>query len=220
MTAGIPKHVVLSMMLMLAAAFAAPLRAQTFNKDILPIFQKKCQSCHHEGTVAPMPLMTYKDARPWARAIKERVLKREMPPWHLDKTVGIRRYKNDISLSDAEISTIVKWVDAGAPEGDATDMPKQLAFASEDEWFTGKPDLLVTTNDFGMYPAGPDWWIDQYAEMTLTDNRWIKSMEIKPSNRRIVHHAVVYGIEPNPPAGTPETGIQLNEYEDGKYGNV
>src|SRR5262249_17000060 len=105
-------------MLLLVAAFATPLTAQTFTKDIAPIFQKKCQSCHHEGTVAPMSLVTYKDARPWARAIKERVLVREMPPWHLDKTVGIRRYKNDISLSDSEIAAVVKWVDAGAPEGD------------------------------------------------------------------------------------------------------
>src|ERR1051326_3230206 len=99
MTAGIQKRVVLSMLLF-TGAFAAPLRAQTFNKDVLPIFQKRCQSCHHEGTVAPMSLMTYKDARPWARAIKERVLMRDMPPWHLDKTVGIRRYKNDISLNN------------------------------------------------------------------------------------------------------------------------
>src|SRR5437867_10399383 len=117
-----------------------------------------------------MSLMTYKDARPWARAIKERVLMRDMPPWHLDKTAGIRRYKNDISLTDREIDTIVKWVDAGAPEG-AADMQKMLTFASEDEWFIGKPDLLVTTSDFTMYSNGPDWWIDQFAEMTLTEDR-------------------------------------------------
>jgi hypothetical protein len=165
-------------------------------------------------------LMTYREVRPWARAIKERVLRRDMPPWHLDKTVGIRRYKNDISLNDRDISTIVKWVDAGAPEGDAADMPKPPTFASEDDWFTGKPDLMVTTNDFVMYANGPDWWIDQYADMTLTEDRWIKSMEIKPSNRRIVHHSVVYALEPDPPAGTPETGTLLNEYAVGKYGNV
>src|SRR5438876_3250027 len=131
--------------------------AQTFSKDVAPIFQKHCQSCHHEGTVAPMSLMTYKDARPWARAIKERVLMRDMPPWHLDKTVGIRRYKNDISLKDLAIDTIVKCVDAVALEGDAADMPKKLPFASVDEWDIGIPDILVITNDFTMYPNGPDW---------------------------------------------------------------
>ena len=167
-----------------------------------------------------MSLMTYKDSRPWARAIKERVLMRDMPPWHLDKSVGIRRYKNDISLTDREIDIIAKWVDGGAPEGNPADMPKPLTFASEDEWFIGKPDLLVTTNDFTMYANGPDWWIDQYADMTLTEDRWIKAMEIKPTNRKIVHHAVVYALDANPPAGTPETGIQLNEYAVGKYGNV
>ena len=80
----------------------------TFSKDIAPIFQKSCQTCHHAGTSAPMSLMTYNDARPWARAIRDRVLRREMPPWHLDKTVGIRQYKNDISLNDDQIATIVK----------------------------------------------------------------------------------------------------------------
>ncbi len=203
-----------------AGAAVTPLWAQTFTKDVAPIFQKHCQSCHHEGTVAPMSLMTYKDARPWARAIKERVLMRDMPPWHLDKTVGIRRYKNDISLTDREIDTIAKWVDAGAPEGDAADMPKMLTFASEDEWFIGKPDLLVTTSDFTMYSNGPDWWIDQFAEMTLTEDRWIKAMEIKPTNRKIVHHAVAHAMEPNPNPGGSEIDIQLNEYAVGKYGNI
>ena len=220
MIARVKKHLVPVIVLVFACAVVTPSSAQTFTKEVAPIFNKSCASCHHEGTVAPMSLMTYKDARPWARAIKERVLMRDMPPWHLDKTVGIRRYKNDISLSDRDIQTIVKWVDAGAPEGDLAAMPKPPTFASEDEWFTGRPDLLVTTNDFVMYANGPDWWIDQYADMTLTEDRWIKSMEIKPSNRRIVHHAVVYALEPNPPAGTPETGIQLNEYAVGKYGNV
>jgi hypothetical protein len=216
----VKRYVIQAIGLLFAAVLVSPLAAQTFTKDVAPIFQKHCQSCHHEGTVAPMSLMTYRDSRPWARAIKERVLMRDMPPWHLDKSVGIRRYKNDISLTDREIDIIAKWVDAGAPEGNPADMPKPLTFASEDEWFIGKPDLLVTTNDFTMYANGPDWWIDQYADTTLAEDRWIKAMEIKPTNRKIVHHAVVNAIEPNAPAGTPETGIQLNEYAVGKYGNV
>ena len=195
-------------------------RPATFSKDIAPIFQKSCQNCHHPGTSAPMSLMSYNDTRPWARSIKERVLRREMPPWHLDKTVGIREYKNDISLSDSQIATIVKWVDSGAPQGDPADLPKPMDFSNEDTWFIGQPDLLVTTDEFKMYAKGSDWWIDQYAELTLTEDRWIKAMEIKPSNRRIVHHAVVYAIEPDAPAGTPESGVQLTEYAVGKYGDT
>src|SRR5579871_4725512 len=192
----------------------------TFSKDIAPIFQQSCQNCHHPGTSAPMSLMTYNDTRPWARSIKERVLRREMPPWHLDKTVGIRKYKNDISLSDNEIATIAKWVDNGAPQGNPADLPKPLDFGNENTWFLGTPDLTVTTDDFKMYAQGSDWWIDQYGQMTVPEDRWIKAMEIKPSNRRIVHHAVVYAIEPDAPAGTPETGIQLTEYAVGKYGDT
>jgi hypothetical protein len=196
-------------------------RPLTFTRDVAPILQKSCQTCHHAGTSAPMSLVTYEEVRPWARAIKERVMTRDMPPWHLDKTVGIRKYKNDRSLSDGEISTIARWVDSGAPQGDAADMPPPLQFAPENAWYIGKPDLLVTTEkDFVMYPNGPDWWIDQYAEVRIPEDRWIKAMEIKPSNPKIVHHAVIYAIEPDAPEGTPETGIQLHEYAVGKYGDI
>lgn len=204
----------------LSAADANSSAAITFSKQVAPIFQKSCDHCHHAGTSAPMSLVTYKEARPWVRSIRERVIRRDMPPWHLDKTVGIRKYKNDISLSDAEIATIVKWVDAGAPEGNPADLPPPPKFASDNEWFIGAPDLTVTTDDFRMYAKGSDWWIDQYAEVTLDEDRWIKAMEIKPSNRRIVHHCVVYAIEPDAPPGTPESGVQLTEYAVGKYGDI
>ena len=99
------------------ASSAPPAAAQqvTYAKDVAPIFQAKCTQCHHAGTGAPMPLTSFEEVRPWARSIKTRVSNREMPPWHLDKTVGIRHYKNDLSLNEADIATIVKWVDAGAP---------------------------------------------------------------------------------------------------------
>ena len=205
-----------------ARANLAPGAAQpTFTRDVAPIFQKSCQSCHHPGTSAPMSLVSYEDVRPWARAIRQRVASREMPPWHLDKTVGVRRYKNDISLSDDEIATVVRWADNGAPQGNPADMPQPLTFKSEGEWFIGEPDLKVTTpNDFVMYPNGPDWWIDQYADVEITEDRWIKAMEIKPSNPKIVHHVVIYVIEPDAPEGTPETGVQLHEYAVGKYGDI
>jgi len=193
----------------------------TFTRDIAPIFQKACQTCHHSGTSAPMSLMTYDEVRPWARSIQQRVVNRDMPPWHLDKTVGIRHYKNDRSLGDDEIATIARWVEAGAPQGNPADMPKPLTFAPDSEWFIGEPDLKVTTpNDFTMYANGPDWWIDQFGEVQLDEDRWIKAMEIKPSNPKIVHHVVVYVIEPDAPEGTPESGVQLHEYAVGKYGDI
>ena len=197
------------------------IKTPTFARDVAPIFQAKCQTCHHQGTSAPMSLTTFEEVRPWAKSIQQRVANRDMPPWHLDKTVGIKHYKNDRSLSDDEISTVLRWVDAGAPQGNVADMPKPLVFAPDSNWFMGEPDLRVTTpNDFTMYANGPDWWIDQFAEVTIDEDRWIKAMEIKPSNPKIVHHVVIYVIEPDAPEGTPETGVQLHEYAVGKYGDI
>src|SRR4051812_5361418 len=203
------------------SSVASPVASPTFAKDVAPIFQRSCQACHHQGTSAPMSLVTYEEVRPWAKSIRQRVANREMPPWHLDKTVGIRHYKNDRSLSDDEIATVVRWADTGAPLGNAADMPPALAFRPESDWFIGEPDLKVTTpNEFAMYANGPDWWIDQYAEVVLDEDRWIKAMEIKPSNPKVVHHVVVYAIEPDAPEGTPESGVMLHEYAVGKYGDI
>ena len=118
------------------ALVAAPAAAQqpaapvTFTKDIAPIFQK-CESCHRPDSIAPMSLVTYEEARPWARSIKTRVAARQMPPWHIDKNVGIQHFKNDRSLSDAQIDTIVRWVDAGAPKGELKDMPPPVKWPDE-----------------------------------------------------------------------------------------
>src|ERR1700736_1951822 len=103
-----------------SSALAAELTPKpvTFAKDVAVIFQEKCEACHRKGSMAPMSLVTYEEARPWAKAIRERVITRQMPPWHLDKTVGIQQFQNDRSLSDEQISTIVRWVDAGSPMGD------------------------------------------------------------------------------------------------------
>src|SRR5262245_1744240 len=110
------------------AALSAQTRADTktdvtFTRDIAPILQDKCQACHRAGEIAPMSLVTYNEVRPWVRAMKAKVTAREMPPWYLDKTVGIQKYKNDASLSDAQIDLIARWADAGAPQGDPKDMP-------------------------------------------------------------------------------------------------
>src|ERR1043166_9574224 len=106
----------------------------TFSKDIAPILQQKCQTCHRTGQMAPMSLVTYEQTRPWAKAIKEQVLTRTMPPWHIDKTVGIQQFQNDFSLSDQQIRTIARWADSGAPLGNAADMPPPKEWPKDDGW--------------------------------------------------------------------------------------
>src|ERR1044071_9268022 len=113
--------------------------AVTFARHVAPILQKRCEECHRQGGMAPMPLVTYEEARPWARSIKEKVIKREMPPFHATGAVG--RYHNDPRLTDAEIATITKWVDGGVPKGDAKDLPAPRVW--KNEWQNGQPDLLV-----------------------------------------------------------------------------
>ena len=123
-----------------APGFAADSPKQvTFSKDVAPIFQKKCQECHQPNSIAPMSLITYQEARPWARSIKERVATRQMPPWHIDKTVGVQHFKNDMSLSDEQIDTIVRWIDAGAPAGDPKDAP-----APVNCWYRVRSSTVMT----------------------------------------------------------------------------
>ncbi len=127
------------------AGQSAPSQPQvTFTKDIAPIFQNNCQVCHRPGSIAPMSLLTYAEARPWARSIKQKVVAREMPPWFIDKNVGVEHFSNDRSLADRDIATIMKWVDAGAPEGNPADMPPPRQFPDADAWQIGKPDVIVT----------------------------------------------------------------------------
>jgi hypothetical protein len=136
-----------------------------------------------------MSLQTYQEARPWARSIKTKVSRREMPPWFIDKTTGIQKFKNDASLSDAEIDTIVRWVDGGAREGNPADMPPPRTFASSDGWQIGTPDLVVTQEEpFKMYANGSDWWTTFSVESQLTEDRWIKAAQLRPGNTKIVHH--------------------------------
>src|SRR5882724_1624498 len=118
-------------------AVAAPAGAQTFTKDVAPILQRSCQSCHRPGQMAPMSLLTYQDVRPYARAIKQRVAERSMPPWGIDPHVGIQRFKNDPTLRDDEVATIARWVDSGAPMGNLADMPKPREFEAADRWHIG-----------------------------------------------------------------------------------
>jgi hypothetical protein len=184
--------------LVAAVTFAAPAATfaqgptPTFSKDVAPIFYHSCVNCHRPGQVAPMSLLTYDTARPWARSIKQRVVNREMPPWHIDQTVGIKEYKDDPSLTEAQIQTVARWVDAGAPQGNPADMPKMPTFASEDEWSIGKPDMIVSAPKYTVKANMADWFGSFYVDSGLTEDRWIKAIEVKPGDKRVVHHTIVY----------------------------
>src|SRR5476649_2060538 len=143
------------------AAFAQPPATVTFSKDVAPILQKACQNCHRPGAIAPMSLLTYQDARPWARSIKQKVSSREMPPWYIDRHIGINKFKDDPSLTDAEIGIIAKWVDQGAPAGNAADMPAARQFSDVDKWHIGKPDMIVSLpKAYELRANGPDEFYD------------------------------------------------------------
>ena len=215
-----------------AAQQPAASPAPTFTKDIAPIVHRSCANCHRPGQIAPMSLLTYEEARPWARSIKERVVRREMPPWHIDKTVGIKEYKDDPSLSDQEIQTVVRWVDGGAPRGNPADMPKAPTFPSDDQWSIGTPDLIVSAPKYVVKANMADWFGSFYVDSGLTEDRWVKAIEVKPGDKRVVHHTIVYSQqndEEDLAALVPDResdgfnrrqGTRLIEYAIGNLGDV
>jgi hypothetical protein len=195
-----------SVLLLPAAALAAGPGAggtPTFTRDIAPIFQNKCESCHRTDSMAPMPLVTYEDARPWAKAIASRVRTRQMPPWHIDKTVGIQRFKNDRSLNEVQIDTILQWVAAGAPQGDAKDMPPPKTWGDESKWAFaskyGPPDLVIKSPDYTIPAVAQDAWWRPIVPTGLTEPRWVRAIEIHPATikgRKVTHHALAYLHQP------------------------
>ena len=201
----------------------------TFTKDIVPIFQRSCQVCHRSGEMAPMSLVTYQEVRPWARAIKRRVVAREMPPWHIDKTIGIQAFKDDPSLSDVEIATVAAWVDSGAPRGSLADMPPQVEFPDASEWQIGEPDLVVQYPAYLMPAEGSDLFGAMYTELDLDEDRYIKAIQTRPADdasRRVVHHALSFAVHPDEEemriAGDDDVPAAqfLVEYASGKNGEV
>ena len=191
----------------------------TFAKDVAPILQRSCQTCHREGAIAPMSLLTYEETRPWARAIKDKVQTRTMPPWYIDKNIGVQGFRYDRSLSDAEIETIVTWVDTGAPRGNPADLPPAVEFADRDIWHIGEPDWIVPIPEPFVVPAdGANWWGDLFSDSGLTEDRWIKAVETKPSAEGfpVVHHAVTRLQE----TADADEGDFLNEYAQGKNGDA
>jgi hypothetical protein len=216
-----------------AQAAAAP----TFTKDIAPIFQNKCEACHRPESIAPMSLVTFEESRPWARSIKNRVTARQMPPWHIDKTIGIQDFKNDRSLSDKEIDTIVQWVDGGAPKGDAKDMPVAKVWPNEQGWNFAKqfgqtePDLIIKSLPWTQKAGANDAWWKPTAETGITEPRWVRAIEIRPGSvkgRKITHHAIArlqqketddLASNPLDAAGNPLPGTFM-EWAVGKQGEM
>jgi hypothetical protein len=187
------------------SSFSFAAETATFTKDVAPILQEKCQECHHAGSMAPMSLVTYAEARPWAKAIRERVITRQMPPWHIDPTVGVQVFKNDMSLSQSQIDTIVRWVDQGAPQGDPKDMPPPKQWSNADEWKAAKelgpPDIIVKSADWTMPAHHQDVWWRPSTDIGLTEPRWARAVEMRPGSvagRKITHHAVAYLAQEDP----------------------
>ncbi|HKV39115.1 MAG TPA: DUF3471 domain-containing protein [Blastocatellia bacterium] len=163
----------------------------TFNKDVAPILYRNCAECHRAGDIAPMSLITYKEARPWARSIREKVATRQMPPWGADSAPG--QFTNDRRLSQAEMDTVMSWVDQGAKEGDPKDLPPEPDFAHNDGFLSGTPDVVLSMDkDFTIPAGGPDEYIYFTIPTNFTEDKWVRAAEIKPGNKKVVHHIIAF----------------------------
>lgn len=217
-----------------AASFAAN-EEITYAKHISPIFQDKCQECHQPNSIAPVSFMDYRDVLKEAQSIKAKVESRVMPPWHIDTSVGIQDFKNDRGLSDEEIDTIVGWVDNGAPMGDPADMPPPRAFPDPTAWQLakefGKPDLLVKSEPYTLAAETQDKWFRPVVDAGVTEPRWVKAVEIKPSypeGRQVVHHTLTYLIQEedgvtglaSSAEGVQRSGGMFMEWAVGKVGEI
>jgi hypothetical protein len=213
-----------------AAAFAADVpKNPTFTKDIAPIFQEKCEACHRPDSIAPMPLKTYAETRPWVRSIRSRVESRNMPPWQIDKSVGVQKFKNDRSLTDDQLTTILRWIDAGAPQGDPRDMPVAKVWPEDQGWnfahlFGQKePDMIVKSEPFTMPAASQDAWDKRVTASGITEPRWVRAIEIRPTSikgRRITHHAIAYLEQDEPNAQQSFLPTPFMEWAIGKQGEL
>ena len=197
-----------------AAGQTAPRAQVTFTKDVAPILQRSCQRCHRPNSLAPMSLIDYEEVRPWARSMKHRTGLRDkpgaMPPWYVEKHIGIQRFKNDPSLSADEIAKIAAWADGGAPRGDPADMPPPPAFIDVDAWEIGQPDLIVSSPSVEVQAEAPDWWGPHGESPTgLTEDRYVAALEYKEVTESrtgrgrdtvgglfVFHHAVMGVVDP------------------------
>ena len=209
----------------LAQASGGATAAVTFAKDVVPVLQKNCQECHRPGSIGPMSLRTYEEVRPWVRAIKQKVVAREMPPYRYDP-IGIQHLKNDLRLSDAEIQTIVRWVDSGAPLGNVADLPAPAQFPDGSKWAwedeLGPPDLVVPTKPYTLPASGQDRWWRPIVPVGTTADRCIKALSVKPSlkGRAAAHHANSDLMVPDEKSGQYVQLERVSEYASGKSGEI
>ncbi|MQA90096.1 MAG: hypothetical protein GEU90_07665 [Gemmatimonas sp.] len=223
-----------------AADFGVDPSAVTFAKDIAPILQRSCQNCHNPSGGAPMSLTTYDEVRPWAQVIKNRTAIRDrmgaMPPFFLEKDIGIQEFKYDPTLSDEELAMIQAWADNGAPRGDPADMPPPIAFDKTGRWTIGEPDLVVRSAEFTMPEVAADWWGDLGLVPTgLTEDRYVKAVEVREVNdipvdgsastvggRYIFHHMTysVGELNEDDTALDPETSASFPIHEVGRNADM
>lgn len=175
-------------MTMAGTAFAAPSNP-TYTRDVAPILFDNCVGCHRAGDIGPMSLLTYDEVRPWAKSILKAVENRVMPPWHADPEHGT--FSNDRSLTDGEVETIVKWAKKGAKKGKDSDMPTAPVF-DDDGWRLGEPDLILEFDKIDLEAGGPDKFYDLKAATNLKEDTWITAIEIRPSNRKVAHHVIIW----------------------------
>ena len=192
---------------------------------IAPILQRSCLQCHRPGGGGPMSFLSYDEVRPWAPVIMYRTAIRDrmgaMPPWYIERNVGVRQFKEDPSLTDAEILTLSSWVDAGAPRGNPADAPPPIELESLDEWRIGTPEWIVELpEEQTIGDVDADRWLDIWADSRLTEDRYIKAVETKPSSGAypVVHH-VATSMRWEDEDGE-EGGGFLNEYAMGKNGDI
>ena len=194
-----------------SAATIAPGAPQiTYAKDIAPILQEKCESCHRDGQGAPMSLQNYDEIRPWARSIKYKVGSRQMPPWNIDPSVGIKHFSNDRSLTPEQISLIEKWVDAGAPLGDKKDLPPQKVWPPDSGWQLAKvlgqePDFVVKSTPYTVNSVNQDEWWKPTTDIGIDEVRWVRAVEMRTGTiegRKVTHHALA-SLEQVEPGADP-----------------
>lgn len=194
---------VLVLPLALLAADSNP-PSPNFTRDIAPILFKNCTGCHRPGEIGPMSFTNYKEVRPWAKAIQGAVQNRKMPPWHADPHYG--KFTNDSRLKDSEVAAIVAWAKSGAPEGNPKDLPALPKFA--EGWQIGKPDAIYTIQEFTLGSGGQDEQQTFYVDTNLKEDTWVEAVEIRPGNRKVVHHAHVWLESPKvAKSETPETPL-------------
>jgi len=192
----------------------------TFTKDVAPILYAKCANCHHPGEAAPMSLLNYKDVRPWAKSIREKVVNREMPPWYADPNHG--EWANDARLTPDQIETIKNWVESGAKEGEAKDLPAQPKF-SDTGWRFGQPDAVLSMTEDAAIPVDGTLAYKYYAVPTNFDeDKYVQFAEIKRGEASVVHHVIITVREPGdtplPPAGEIKANVQRVNPENANAG--